>query len=121
MRPIFFALLLVAACGGGDGGSADAPAAAADTAAAGDTWTSFGAGFTDTYCAECHGAGDPLRDYSVLAMVRAEAATIRCGVSPVELSGCSVPARQFPIGDGPKPDDETRTRFVEWLDAGAPE
>lgn len=122
MRSILLVVVAVSllACGGG-GGSADAPPAATDTAPVGDTWTSFASGFTTTYCAECHGAGDPLRDFSVLAMVRAEAATIRCGVSAVELDGCSVPARQFPIGDGPLPSDVERTRFVEWLDAGAPE
>jgi len=111
----------VASCGGGDdastadalvGDQADAPPAAL-------TWTSFASGFSSTYCAECHGAGDPLRDLTVLAMVRAEQDKIRCGVSAIALDGCAIPPEQFPIGVGPLPSTDERTTFVRWIDEGA--
>src|SRR5262245_17973393 len=54
----------------------------------GDTWTNYAKGFFATYCIECHGAGDALRDYTTLAGVAKESAEIRCGVGPVLESGC---------------------------------
>jgi mono/diheme cytochrome c family protein len=77
----------------------------------GPTWTSFAADYFETYCLQCHGPGDVLRDYSDLAMVRAESARIRSGTA----SG------QFPIGSGPFPSDEQRDLLVAWIDAGTPE
>lgn len=112
----------LAGCGGDDDNTAhpDTVAATPD-APAGPTWTSFASGFTTSYCAECHGAGDPLRDLTVLAMVRAEQDKIRCGVSAVALDGCAIPAAQFPIGDGPFPSADERADLVLWIDEGAPE
>ena len=111
-RHVLLLVLALAACGGeddGGGGAADAPGAAGDAAA--PTWTSFARGFFETYCFECHGPGDALRDFSLLEMVRAEATTIRAGIE----SG------QFPIGDGPFPTSEERARLIAWIDSGTPE
>nr|MCH9684350.1 hypothetical protein [Deltaproteobacteria bacterium] len=95
------------------------------TGAAAPTWNNFAMGFMETYCWECHGPGDPLRDYSELAMVMAEANGIRCGTAAVGsmLEGCQgkAPAGQFPVGNGAVPSDEERTMLVEWIDAGLPE
>ena len=106
------------------GGSSTSSGSATETGAAGPTWESFAAGFFETYCWECHGPGDALRDYSMLSAVMMEATTIRCGTAPVGamLSGCEgePPAGQFPIGDNLPTDDE-RTTLVEWIDAGLPE
>jgi hypothetical protein len=59
-------------------------------------------GFFETYCWECHGAGDPLRDYTLLSAVMAESVSIRCGVTPNALSDCTgfPPPAQFPIEFG---------------------
>ncbi len=86
-----------------------------------DRWSTFAADFIEVYCHECHGPGDSLRDYSLLTTVTSERDKIRCGVSPSALSGCTISARQFPVGSGPKPTDEDRMRLVEWIDRGAPE
>jgi hypothetical protein len=123
-RAIALVLVALAGCGGGDDGpaAADATTAAPDGEAA-PTWDGFAEPFFAAYCHECHGPGDPLRDFSQLAMVRAEAEVIRCGVAARTQDGCagSVPARQFPIGDGPLPSDAERDRIVAWIDDGAPE
>ncbi len=88
------------------------------------TWDNFAMSFMETYCWECHGPGDALRDYSVLAEVAAEANAIRCGTAPEDsmLEGCDgkAPAAQFPIGNNTPGDDE-RAMLVEWIDAGLPE
>ncbi len=101
---------------GGDGGQGGGAAA--------DTWNSYAMGFFDTYCVECHTAGDPEgRDYTLYAEVVEEAAAIRCGVTPAALPECTgfPPPAQFPVGNGPMPGDDERQRIVDWIDAGAPE
>lgn len=104
--------LALSACGGGDGGSGGAPDAMPSPAdAQTPTWNSFAQGFFETYCWECHGPGDQLRDYSELSMVRAEAETIKSGVD----------SEQFPVGDGPKPTREERDELILWIELGAPE
>jgi hypothetical protein len=116
---LLFAILL-AACGDDATPAADEP-----DAQVGPTWTSFAANFLETYCHECHGPGDNLRDFSLLDMVRSEAAAIRCGVAPAsaQLADCQgLPAaEQFPIGGGPKPTEQERAMLVQWIDDGAPE
>jgi uncharacterized membrane protein len=108
------------ACGGDDdGGTADA--AGAIDAEPALTWNSFADGFFETFCHECHGPGDALRDYSVLSMVQAEMATIKCGVSKDTLPNCTVNAAMFPIGNGAKPTDAERDMLVQWIDEGAVE
>jgi len=73
-----------------------------------------------SYCVECHGAGDALRDYTTLTDVTAEQAEIRCGVAPTTAPGCgpSPAPKQFPIGSGAKPTDDERAQLVAWIDAG---
>jgi hypothetical protein len=110
------ALLAAGACGGGgdDDDIAVTPDAAADTPDAPTpppTWTNFAQSFFEVYCHACHGPGDALRDYSLLAEVQAEATAIRAGVD----SG------QFPIGTGPKPSRDERDRLILWIDGGLPE
>lgn len=91
-----------------------------------DTWDNYAKDFFATYCVECHGAGDPTRDYTLLAPVMAEAAEIRCGVGDVIESGCTgfPPPKQFPVDnathDNPKPTDPERQRLIAWIDAGTP-
>jgi hypothetical protein len=93
----------------------------------GDTWGNYAMGFFATYCVECHGAGDALRDYTTIDDVKLEQAEIRCGVASTMLSGCgSSPApKQFPISNAgntnAKPDDPERDRLVAWIEAGLPE
>lgn len=114
-----------AAAGGANAGGNGAAAGAGG--AQGDTWTTFAMAFYATYCVECHGAGNPKRDYTTLAGVTKDAALDRCGVSPVTASGCgagSPSAKQFPINNAsktnPKPSDADRARIVAWIDAGLP-
>lgn len=110
-----------------DAGSADAGSGVLDAAALEDggpiteTWSSFAEAFMQTYCVRCHSTSP--KDFNSLADVRANTATIRCGVSDVALDGCGAfpPPRQFPVGSGPFPSDDERARLVAWLDAGAPE
>ena len=91
-----------------------------------DTWTNFGQQFFATYCVECHGAGNAMRDYTTLAGVNANAAEVRCGTAPVLEPTCSgfPPPNQFPIPNGtnsnPKPSAADRARVVAWIDAGLP-
>lgn len=107
--------------GGSDSGGSDS---SGGTGAAAPTWDNFANEFFETYCWECHGPGDALRDYSVLAMVMAESNSIRCGTAPtrLKLEGCEgePSAEQFPVGAN-LPGDDQRTRLVEWIDAGMPE
>ena len=115
-------LLAIAACESDDTeAAADAAVAPQIDAADQDTWTSFASGFFESYCQECHGPGDSLRDYSLLPTVHSETAKIRCGVSADSLTGCTIPARQFPIGAGPTPTDDERMRLVKWIEDGARE
>ena len=111
-------LTCLTACGSDDG-DADPDAAAATDASVSLTWNSFAADFFETYCHDCHGPGDVLRDYSAIAMVRAEMAKIRCGVSRQALGGCTINPSMFPIGTGPKPTDGERDMLVQWIDEGA--
>ncbi|MBL4686723.1 MAG: hypothetical protein JKY37_19150 [Nannocystaceae bacterium] len=105
---------------GGDGSTEGS----GTTGAAGPTWDNFGEAFFESYCWECHGAGDPMRDYSVLANIVTEAAAIRCGTSsvaaPADNCDGSFPPEQFPVGGG-QPSDEERALLVAWVDAGLPE
>lgn len=110
-------LMSLASCGD-DASMSSADAGPVD-AVPPPTWTNFASGFMETYCHACHGPGDALRDYSQLSMVRAEMDKIRCGVSPTALPGCTIPARQFPVGNGPKPSDDERNALVQWIDDGA--
>lgn len=103
--------LALMACGGDDQPSEPDATAALPDADVGPTWTNFAAGYFETYCFACHGPGDALRDYSDIAMVRAEATRIRSGTA----SG------QFPIGMGPFPTDPERDLLVAWIDAGSPD
>ena len=121
--PVMAVVALAMACGADDDESsttADAAVTPPADAETHDTWTSFASGFIETYCYECHGPGDSLRDYSLLATVQSEQEKIRCGVSPSSIAGCSIPAKQFPVGSGPKPNDAERQRLVDWIDSGAP-
>lgn len=105
-----------------DTGPADSgPPPVEDAGPPADTWTNFASDFMQRYCVDCH-ATSP-KDFNLLAEVRANAPTIRCGVSDVMLADCGTwpPPQQFPIGTGPSPTDEERRRLVVWLDAGAPE
>ena len=118
----------------GEGGAAASGSGGATTSASGggaggppgDTWTSYAMGFFATYCVECHGAGDALRDYTTYEDVSAESAEIRCGVTAVDLSDCSgfPPPSQFPVDNAtasnPKPSDAERARLVAWIEAGLP-
>ena len=117
-----------AAGSGGTAGSGGAGAAgAAGAAGLADTWGSFAQGFFATYCIECHGAGDALRDYTTIDDVMRDKDSIRCGVASVAQSGCGSwpPPKQFPIDNAtqsnPKPPDADRDRLVAWLEAGLPE
>jgi hypothetical protein len=85
-----------------------------------DGWATFAEAFFVDYCTECH-AGAP-RDYTSYEDVVRDQSGIRCGVTSVPLDDCVgfPPPRQFPVGPGPKPDDETRARLVEWIEAGLP-
>src|SRR5262245_19703130 len=80
-----------AASSGGAGGATSSTAAGGGTT--GDTWNNYAKGFFATFCTECHGAGDQLRDYTLLEQVVAEKDKIRCGVSAVMLSGCTISAK----------------------------
>lgn len=119
----------------GDGGSSNEPgddagdmtsvSTGADSGgtSAGDTWATFSQEFFDTYCVECHGAGNATRDYTLLDQVERDADEIRCGVAVDKIDGCPdfPPPRQFPIGMGAKPSDDERNRVVAWIEAGTPE
>lgn len=84
------------------------------------TWSDGVEAFFAAYCVECHTTSP--KDFRVHADVAAASAAIRCGVAPTAQSGCGPwpPARQFPVGSGPKPSDEERQLIVDWIDAGAP-
>jgi hypothetical protein len=89
----------------------------------GDTYANFAKDWFTMYCTQCHPGNGGSRDHSMFAGVQADAATIRCGVSPQLESGCSGSPQpsQFPVGGGPFPDDASRNRLVAWIDAGMPQ
>jgi hypothetical protein len=107
---------------GGAGGTGGAGGAMSD--AASSTWSNFAQGFFTTYCTSCHHAGNTNRDYTQFSQVQRDAMLIACGVwpGPAPYTGCGAsPApNQFPIGSGPKPSADERTRLVEWIAAGLP-
>lgn len=113
----------------GSAAAAGATSTTAATSTAGDTWDSYGQGFFVTYCVSCHNddnTGDATRNFHERSVVDAQASEIACGVSKSTADwtarGCSgfPPARQFPIGGGPKPSDSDRDRLVAWIDAALP-
>src|SRR6185312_15813285 len=72
----------------GTGGSAGA-----------DTWASYGEGFFEKYCVECHSPTvNPTFDFTQYAIVKKNSPIIRCGVAPTMLFGCgaSPMPKQFP-------------------------
>jgi hypothetical protein len=121
---------------GGSGGAADAGstggaggAGSPDAGTSADTWASFASGFFTSFCVACHDddkKGVPARDYHMLANVMREKKEIACGLASSQAAwtqrGCSgfPPARQFPVGNGPKPTDAERDRLLRWIDAGTP-
>ena len=124
-RCILLSVVAAAAvgCSGGDDVGASDAVEGADAREA-VTWSSAAAGFFETYCHECHGPGDVLRDYSQLEAVRREAGVIRCGVAPEAVSGCEASGPdpgQFPVGSGPRPSEAERWHLVSWIEAGTPE
>lgn len=70
--------------------------------------------------------GSATRDYHMKAVVVAEKSKVACGtvksMSDWAKRGCSgfPPARQFPVGTGPKPTDADRDRIIKWIDSGTP-
>ncbi len=115
---------------GGGGGSATGGSNTGGATATGggggaaphDTWNNYAKNFFSTYCVSCHNPNDPARDYNKLADVMSDAPTIRCGVAPMQESGCGAnpTPKQFPVGTGAKPSDADRARIVAWIDAGLP-
>jgi hypothetical protein len=106
-------------------GSAPDSGSSADSGSTGtaDTWASFASGFFQSYCVECHGAGNTSRDYTLYEQVVRDAELIQCGVAVEKQDGCGdwPPPQQFPIGTGAKPSDDERRRLVEWIGQGAAE
>ena len=86
-----------------------------------DTWENFAMEWFATYCTECHQGGR--RDYRTIDEVIRDQDRIKCGVSPVMEDGCrgGPNPRQFPIGMGARPGDESRQRLIDWINAGLPE
>ncbi|MBN4050148.1 hypothetical protein JYT28_00170 [Desulfobulbus sp. AH-315-M07] len=88
------------------------------------TWDNFAAVFFADYCNGCHSpAGQAVADFSMLSVVQQRLDSVACGVSPTTLDYCAGKpnAKQFPAGGGPKPDDATRVKLVEWCEAGGPQ
>jgi hypothetical protein len=117
--------------GGGAGGAASGGGGQAGSAgsAATDTWETYAKGFMETYCVSCHNddnAGSATRDYHLLEVVKGESEDIACGVAKSQEvwsardCGGGPAARQFPPGNGAKPDDASRDRILAWIDAGMP-
>jgi hypothetical protein len=111
---------------GGDSSTSDTGTVVADGPDK-DTWTNYADAFFMTYCDSCHDGKMPgiAQNFNEYSQVKPLVAEMRCGVAPTLQSGCSAtafpPPTQFPIGDGPKPTDAERLRFVAWVNAGAPE
>ena len=112
------AMLALSACSSDSDENASPDAQVSPDAPSADTWESFGLDFFTTYCHECHGPGDTLRDYSLLETIRGEQSKIQCGVATVSLEGCTISPRMFPIGNGAMPSDAERMRLVQWIEAG---
>jgi cytochrome c551/c552 len=128
-----FALLVFAcsstpsppATGSGNYDSGSSADGAPNVVATADTWTNYAEAFFAQYCTSCHNAQDTTgRDYTVAATVAKDRASMRCGVAatqdPSWNCSASPPAKQFPIGSGPKPTDAERNRIVLWITAGEP-
>jgi hypothetical protein len=104
----------------------DGSASGDDGGGSGDTWQSWAQGFFAMYCVSCHNSTDTTgRDFSKQAIVVLNAPVIRCGVAVTQEASWNcdpqgAQAKQFPIGNGPKPTDAERNRVVAWLSAGAP-
>ena len=103
----------------------DAESGSSEAAVATDTWANYAAGFFVTYCVSCHNAQDTTgRDYDIQANVAKDKTPMRCGVAaaqdPTWNCAASPVAKQFPIGNGPKPSDAERARIVAWITAGEP-
>jgi hypothetical protein len=112
--------------GGASSGAATSASASSASSGAGgmsgDTWSNFAEAWFASYCTECHFPGET-RDHTSYAGVQADAATVRCGVTPVALGDCTgfPPPNQFPVGTGAKPDALSRQRLVDWIEAGLPQ
>src|SRR5512136_1350686 len=126
MRLLFLAGLAFAAC------SPESPAPSMDLSTQADltagnvdlggpSWTTFGQQFFQSYCVSCHKPGGQAaqQDFNQYAVVKANAAIIRCGTAPAGMlpSGCSgtPSAGQFPVGTGPMPTDAERNSLVTWI------
>lgn len=122
------------AMGGAGGGQGQGDAGADPTDAgnpAADTWENFALPYMVKYCASCHNddnQGDAQRNYRMFAAVMNESEEIACGSAKsqevrdtLNCGGGAPRARQFPVGNGPRPTDEERDRLVQWLQAGLPE
>lgn len=134
MKSILLSVTLLFACssdGGGSGGAGGTGGMAGSGGTGGmmadagaDTWTDYAQAFFTTYCTSCHHAGNTNRDYTQFSQVQRDATLIACGVwpGPAAYTGCGAsPApNQFPIGTGPKPNADERTRLVNWIAAGQP-
>jgi hypothetical protein len=115
---------------GGSGGAADAGGTEVAPVPPADTWENYAKGFAETFCVSCHNddrAGDATRDYHMLAVVVREKVDIACGTAKsaaaratLNCPGGAPVARQFPPGNGAKPTDEQRDRFLRWIAAGTP-
>jgi hypothetical protein len=96
-----------------------------------DTWNNYAECFFQVYCVSCHQPGGEAseQNFNDYSAVKPVTSTIRCGVAPTLQSGCPTngfpPPLQFPIYNAtmsnPKPDDATRLRIINWINAGAPE
>lgn len=127
-RVIVLAALVCSALGCGPVSTTDAGSPDSDPADAGfdagpppDTWESSASAFFSTYCVGCHASGT--RDYRTIEHVVRDQERIRCGIRPAgdPLDGCgafSPAAEQFPVGDGPFPTADERTRTIQWIDDG---
>jgi hypothetical protein len=119
-----FAALLVGCSSGSPAADLSSPADLSSSSAV--TWNNFAQPFFQHYCVSCHSPGGQAsqQDFDQYAVVKANAANIRCGTAPAGMlpSGCSgtPSAAQFPIGTGPKPSDAERQMIVGWIDNGAP-
>jgi hypothetical protein len=117
---------------GSSGGGTSGGTTTGSATTGGDTFTNWASpGFFKLYCVSCHsagGQGDPSGsnlDWTSYPDVQLNANDIRCGVALAQDPSWNCPnsisAKQFPIGDGPKPSDVDRIRLVGWIDAGTPQ
>ena len=111
--------------GARDAGVVEDSGGASDGMATPDTWENYAKNFFATYCTSCHNPMDPTgRDYNIQVDVLSDKSAMRCGVAssqdPAWNCGPSPVAKQFPIGNGPKPSNAERARIVAWINAGEP-